>query len=148
MVCVAKTDGERWKELYGRMHVLLQQVQPPFSWEPALPKDADYTDTLVAWRAVENTHLAAIHAAAHELAATGRLRSRTAEVHYFLCYRILEVMEELRGTFACSDEQPVSIVPFPSLDLEEVAEWYLTTWSDYHTSSQVIREEDFDDSSC
>lgn len=145
MVCLSKSDGERWHELFEHMLGLIDEVPPPAPWNPSLLDNGSMSETYTAWRAAETTHLSSIHACARELARTGSLQSKSLEVHYFLGERLSSVLRALQATFAWRDDQPISIIPFPDAGIERVAEWYLTDWADWHTAGFVIREEDFPD---
>jgi hypothetical protein len=143
MVCLSKSDAERWHELFEHMLGLIQQVPPPAPWNPSLPENGTLSETYAAWRAAETAHLPSIHACARELVRTGSVQSKSPEVHYFLGERLSSVLRALDVTFAWRDDRLISIIPFPDSGIEAVAEWYLTDWADWHTAGLVIREEDF-----
>jgi hypothetical protein len=145
MVYLRKSDGERWHELFEYVLNMLQEVPPPAPWNPSLPDNATLSEAHAAWRSAEADHLSSIHACARELAGTGTLLSKSAEVHYFLGERVASVLRALGGTFAWQNDRPTSIIPFPDVNMERVAEWYLTEWADFHTVNFVISEEDFSD---
>ena len=129
MVCLSKSDGERWHELFEHMLALIHEVPPPAPWNPSLPENGSLSETYTAWRAAEATHLSSIHACARELVSTGPSIEITGGA-LVSWGATLERTQALPATFAWRHDQPISIIPFPNSGIEGVAEWYLTDWAD------------------
>ena len=144
MVCLAKTDGQRWRDLMEFMLVLAGSFGEGATWKPDVPPSGGKRAEYDAWSEAHEVHREAIHRAARQLVRDGQLEPTTPEVYYFLNYRVQAVGDALKGTFTWLDNQPTTIVPFPPLGTDEVAAWYLTIWSDRNAVDYVFPD-DLDD---
>ncbi len=130
-------NGLQWENLAIKLMDLLSALGEvadmlPRAWRPALLNEEPTLADADVWRAIEAGHRESVHAAARVAIATACVPVPTAEIVYFLDLRIRAALNHVEAMFAIKDEKPVSLWAFPTLPPDEVIEWLLTEWADYH----------------
>lgn len=128
-------NGDEWRRMQllmiGFYHMSCEGVAAT-GWQPLRRPGATEEEALQEWRAIEALHTEAVSTTARELAKTSRVQCPSPEVAYYLHRRVCLALEFVERAFAWRGEQPISIIPFPSVAPRELAEWFLTEWADGH----------------
>lgn len=128
--------GEAW----DRMLELMLDLQATFgrtlvsggsSWAPDLPVQSREAASR-AWSWLHGQYAKEVHAAARELVRTGRMADARSEVLYFLSFRLDAAIRHLGMAVTIQGDRPVSMIPFPQVEMSDYAEWLLTEWADDH----------------
>jgi len=139
------SNGLKWESLALALVDLscpLGEVAPPLSvsWRPELPSEAPTKANWDAWQTIEAGYRESVHEAARALIRTASLPAPTPEIVYFLGLRLRAALNHIESLFVMKDERPASLLAFPALSPDEVAEWFLTEWADDHAITLVFPE--------
>ena len=101
------------------------------SWKPDLPIQSR-EEASRAWSWLHGQHAKDVHVAARELVRTGGMGDACSEVLYFLSFRFDAAIRHLGMAVTIRGDRPVSMIPFPQVEMSDYAEWLLTEWADDH----------------
>ena len=138
-------NGAAWDRMLEQMFELDESLGREFGslesrWRPDLPVQPREQASR-AWSMLHGQYSEDIHAAACELVRTGRLANPRSEILYFLAFRLDAAIRHLAMAITIREDRPMSLVPFPSVEMSDYAEWLLTEWGDDHALSVAYPEE-------
>ena len=138
-------NGQKWENLTLKLIDLASPlgevlVSQSTAWQPLLPTEEPTQAAWDAWHEIEGGHRESVHEAARALIRTERVPAPTPEIVYFLGLRLRAALAHVETLFAMQGERPVSLLAFPALPPDEVVEWLLTEWADYHAVTIVFPE--------
>lgn len=139
------SNGLKWENLALKLVDLscpLGEVTPPLStsWRPELPSEEPTKANWDAWHKIEAGYRESVHKAARSLIRTARVSDPRPEIVYFLGLRLNAALNHIEALFVTQDDRPTSLLAFPALSPDEVAEWFLTEWADDHAITLVFPE--------
>ena len=139
------SNGLQWENLALQLFDLsfpLGEVTPPLSASrrAMLPPEEPTKANRDIWQKIEAGHRESVHKAARTLIRTGRVSDIRPEIVYFLGLRLHAAINHIEELFVMKDDRPVSLLAFPALSSDQVAEWFLTEWADDHAITLVFPE--------